>query len=64
LFEHLSKDEATIPLNYYYYDLMIEWGLTPDQFYSIDATELQRIIEYRSIKNNIEAQKQKQNTKS
>lgn len=36
---------------------MIEWGLTPDQFNDIDYLELQRIIEYRSIKNQIENQK-------
>ena len=39
---------------------MIDWGLTPQQFEEIDAIEIQRIIEYRSIKSRIEANKNKE----
>lgn len=38
---------------------MIEWGLTPEQFYAIDAEHIQRILEYREARNRGETAKNK-----
>ena len=34
----------------YKYELMIEWGLTPDEFDNIDVEHIYRILEYRQAK--------------
>ena len=39
---------------------MIEWGLTPEQYYNIDAEHIQRILEYREARargENVKAKK-------
>lgn len=43
-------NNAGIPLDFVIFELMIEWGLTTEQFNNESYEDIMKIIEYRKMK--------------
>lgn len=59
LISSFSGDTPSYSREFAELELMVEWGLTPDEFNEVDISIIYRIIEFRQAKNKGESIKYK-----